>query len=226
MTATLLECANGTKFKFQSPIGDMYKHAVRYGFENKIMECVNNSIVCQIEPWKILVKKAVWKSEIFKSRASCMLYRNLDAYSSCVRNIEMHAWWSVLKARPCLKKHVASVMAALLGGQPSGLQCNFSGTICRICHLRERDDVVHILFICPALQITRQQNIMYVIREMPLAMKATLLNCNAKERANFFLSGLQCRYTCEWIRLYESIARWVYSMYKIRKSHYDSLDAE
>ena len=75
-----------------------------------------------------------------------------------------------------------------------------------IAHIRKSKNI-HSLFTCAALQSTRQQNVLYVIREMPHAMKATLLNYNAKERAIFFLSGFKCRYTSEWIGLYEAIAR-------------------
>ena len=111
MIAKLLECAAGTTSKYQSPIMDMYKHAVRYGFEKRIMDSIQNNVVGQIEHWKVLVKKVIWKTEIVKWRASCMMYRELHVYNSCVLQIEMHAWWSVLKLRPYFKKHVASVMA-------------------------------------------------------------------------------------------------------------------
>ena len=111
MIAKLLESAPGTTYTFPNPIMDMYKHAVRYGFENRIMYCVQNNVVGQIEQWKVLVKKVIRQTEIFKWRASCMMYRDLHVYNSCVLQIEMHAWWSVLKLRPYFKKHVASVMA-------------------------------------------------------------------------------------------------------------------
>ena len=78
-----------------------------------------------------------------------MFYKDLDMYRLSVQNIEPHAWWSVLRMRPYLNKYVASVMAVLMGGQPSGLQCNLSKSACRICNTYEIENVTHILLRCP-----------------------------------------------------------------------------
>ena len=83
----------------------------------------------------------------------------------------MHAWWSLFKSRPKLGKAVSSVMAVLLGGQPSGMQSNFNHSPCNICCERAEDCSKHVLLHCSALNDIRKKYFEKIIDKMPSAMK-------------------------------------------------------
>ena len=153
-----------------------------------------------------------------------MLYKELDIYRMCIDKLQMNTWWSLLKLRPFLGKLVSGVMAVLLGGQPSGLQCNFGGSPCRICDARVKDTKVHVLLYCEAMTLDRQNKLKVVIERMPQPMKNSYNDLNINEKLSFLLSGLKSNSTFEWPDVYEAIAQWVYCMYETRKIKYDYLD--
>ena len=167
----------------------------------------------------------IWKTEVIKWRLSCLLYKELDIYRDSIDGIEMNAWWSLLKLRPHLGKYASAVMAVLLGGQPSGLQCNFKGLSCLLCDSREKDDKKHVLLYCEALSYKRNSYLQIVFDKMPQAMLTSYKLLNENQKMTFLLSGLQSKSTTEWPDTYEAIVRWVYFSYATRKNMYDSLDA-
>ena len=226
MILKLNECIDGNCGKLKGPISDMYTHAMKYGLDVDVRECLlnMNTYMGKIDKWKTIVKNVIWQNEIAKWKISCMLYKELDIYRMCIDKLAMNAWWSLLKLRPYLGKQVSGVMAVLLGGQPSGLQCNFGGAPCRICDARVKDTKTHVLLYCEAMQRDREIKLNIVLDSMPPAMKNSCTNLNGNERLIFLLSGLKSNSTTEWPDVYEAIAHWVYSMYEKRKEKYDYLD--
>ena len=202
----------------------MYLHVEKYGLQNHVQHCIINNCSGEIDKWKQIVKKAIWQTEVVKWKVSCVFYRQLDIYKESVNRIELHAWWSLLKLRPHLGKSVSSLMAVLLGGQPSGLQCNFSKSGCRICNSVLTDDCKHILLHCPGMTETRERNIELIRYNMPPAMLISYDKMNEYEQLVFLLSGLNSRSTSEWPDLYEAIAQWLYEIYRRRKQKYMLLE--
>ena len=64
------------------------------------------------------------------------------------------------------------------------------------------------------------------MNRMPRAMLVSFEHLTENERLTFLLSGLQSRSTIEWPNVYESIAQWVYGLYKTRKIKYELLEKE
>ena len=46
---------------------------------------------------------------------------------------------------------LTSLVLVLQGGQPQGMQCNFTSNACKMCDMATRDNTQYILFVCPAL---------------------------------------------------------------------------
>ena len=67
----------------------------------------------------------------------------------------MSCWCTVARYTPQATKEIPSVLAALFGGQPRGLQNNIAGTSCRLCHMAVRVTPQHIKFLCPVLEAQR-----------------------------------------------------------------------
>ena len=123
-----------------------------------------------------------------------------------------------------IPKKISCVMSVLAGGQPSGMQCGYGRHFCCICDLREHDDAMHVLIRCPALEYVRQLYFSKIVSNMPPAMRGSFLLLDDKSKLIFMLSGFKCKYTPEWIHIYEMVAQWVFKMYEKRKELYDHIN--
>ena len=226
----LTDCIYGNdrymiRFKMVSPIMSMYYAAQKYGICEKIRECIDLNNFGSYVTWKGIIKKRIWEYEHACWRASCVMYRNLGIYSDCVTRIEMNIWWKLVKLKPNLVKKAACAIAVLCGGQPVNMQANFNSAFCQLCDLRQREDALHILFVCPELGHTRSVFAGRLADKMPDAMKYVYDNFDIEMKLSFLLSGMsQNVLTIEWLDTYVNILNLIYSMYKKRKLLYDVID--
>ena len=209
MIFRLKECMLGNVPRIRGPVHTMYKAAVKYGLRDKLKMCLELNNFGEISTWKLLIKRIVWKHESVKWKASCTMYSELYLYHDCVTEIKLHAWWSLVKARPEAFKQVSSVMALIQGSQPSGLQCNYGEGTCKLCHLSVKEDPVHVLFSCPRLAEVRQTHYDLVINEMPYALRQEVSNMGLLQKTSLLLAALKCAYVREWEPLYLRIASWI-----------------
>ena len=144
-------------------------------------------------------------------------------YLRCVKSITTHVWWQLAKFKPYLILKISAVLAVCMGCEPKGLLCNFGKKLCDLCDQRQLDNPKHILFECNALMDYRNSKLQIVIETMPQAMAVSFQNFSIEDKMAFLLSGLHCStYIDEWSAIMIKTCDFVYGIYHLRKSKYDS----
>ena len=110
-----------------------------------------------------------------------------------------------------------------MGGQPLGLQCNFTSKMCKLCAYGYLDGPAHVLFECPALQDTRDETWSGLMQVMPNAMSISMNNSSSDEKINQFFSCYGGTYIHEWNEIYAKTAIMVHKMYHARNECYKHL---
>jgi hypothetical protein len=206
--------------KHVGPISSTVKVITEYKLDDILRSHLTRNEFGKPSYWKHLIKRTVWHNEVIKWKLTCMLYSELRVYREVVTDIRLHTWWKVARDYPYLTRYVSCVLAVLLGGQPKGLQSNFGKSACRLCILNRKDTAQHILFECPSLEPAYSAEWRNVLLSMPYAMAETLRNANSRDKCVFILSGLSNSYIKEWVKIYETIAKFVYKIYVFRKQLY------
>lgn len=124
----------------------MYEMVKLYELEEVINLCMHTGDFSQMNIWKKVVRERVWKTEILKWKASCMVYSELGIYRACVLNTHMHLWWAPARQSPHLLRQISCILAVLLGGQPHGMQRNLGQTICKLYVFYVGETVQSILY--------------------------------------------------------------------------------
>ena len=198
--------------KYEGPVKSILYYVKKYNIVNLINKCTPGGGRSCALAIKKHVKRIVWDHEIAIWRASCMLYPELDIYLDGIKHNAMSCWWSVTQACPYLRRQISAVLAVLMGGQPRGMQCNFSSSICSLCSGRESDSAGHILFQCEGLRDIREYWWNKFIESMPLAMVSSISAMVQREKLCFILSGLKCeRIHPAWSEVMVNISKFVYN---------------
>ena len=206
-----------------SPVVGMLKLVKDYGLLDKLQQSMNsenNSIAY----YKSLIKKRVYEKETVCWKATVMMYSNLDIYECSVTKIKLHVWWKFQNIYPALYNQVSSVVAVMLGTQPTKLLCNLGSKLCQLCSNRSADKAEHILFQCEALSQIRHEHINKLMSTMPQAMKTEFRSMTLDDKTIFILSGLKSEYCPEWCAIYRAIIKFVYEIYTKRKQMYIELN--
>ena len=119
-------------------------------------------------------------------------------------------------------KKVSSVIAVLMGTQPSGLQRNHGSSCCGLCGT-ENENSIHILFECDKLNTFRTPMWNQVIESMPDGLKTEMNTRDNNEKAIVLLSGFGRSFIREWTQLYMASANFVHTVYYNRSQLYDEL---
>ena len=135
----------------------------------------------------------------------------------------MHPWWSLVARKPFLMRRVSSTITVLMGGQPSGMQCNFGQKRCMLCDILSTDKPDHVLFECAELEEKRCLLWPQVIVCMPPGMTIDMECYNNARKTQYLISCLHSSFINEWSLLYEKVADFVHSMYAHRKRKYDAM---
>ena len=88
----------------------------------------------------------------------------------------------------------------------------------------ERESPAHVLFECPALQVTRDDTWPRLLLSMPNAMAESIQSKTNYEKVIQLLSCYGGSYFPEWDNIYACTAQMVHLIYRKRHSMY-SLDA-
>ena len=114
---------------------------------------------------------------------------------------------------------ISCTVALLLGTQPKGMQCNYSG-ICVLCNERQQETPEHVLLRCRHYDDVRPHYVNRINSCMPLAMQRQFGSMTMSEQCQFLLSGLNNSYIEEWNSLYTEVVDFVWHMYRYRHQTY------
>ena len=203
--------------RFVGPVLSCWECVRKYNLEDVVMPFVEIGDPKKVLSTKRVVKARVKEIEYTRWRYSCMFYGDLKMYLEVVTDIKPIVWWSFVQSHPVFNKKAAAVVSILMGGQPRGLQCNFTSDLCGICFQREHDDPIHILFVCDGLQEERELASQPLINSLPLPMLISYNNLSNSEKLKFMFSGVAKEYPSVMM----CIANYIYALYQKRKLMYD-----
>ena len=205
-----------------SPIRDTLMRASKLGIMSKVVDCVF-SIDCEHNflAEKSKIKKLIFDLEISRWRATCMMYSSLRLYRKSTNDISLNCWWYYVKTKPNMSRRVSSVIAVLVGSQPSGLQRNHGASSCGLCGCQE--DASHVIFDCIKLSDKRRQLWSQVESTMPQGLRNDINDMTSIEKSIILLSGFGNKFIREWSELYKNAAIFIHEMYVTRSECYDAL---
>ena len=211
----------GTSPPQNSPMGDSFNVACKYGMREMVRNCIMSNVIGSIDSMKACIKNLMWKQETMEWRATCSMYPELRTYSATTKIIQVHAWWKLAHRYPQLFKEVSSIVAVLLGVQPKFMQRNLENIEyqCGLCHCRCKENAMHVILQCSELEDIRSHAWDRLLSSMPPGMRQDIRN--DEKTLELLLSGLGGNYIPEWDQTYANIAQFVYSMYEHRKHMYD-----
>ena len=93
-----------------------------------------------------------------------------------------------------------------------------------MCDLREQDNAIHILFVCPGLDSDRNKFWEVVTSVMPDSMKTDVNNMTPKGKTVFLLSCMGQSVILEWQLVYQATCSFVEKMYTQRALAYDHIE--
>ena len=132
--------------------------------------------------------------------------------------IELSPWFRYLKTYPTdtRKVRVISMMALKVSQLKS---CKAKQTsprtdtaICTHCEMGCIEDIEHVLFTCPALNVKRDTHWNEISSHCPNVMFTELSRMSNTDKVSFLLSGLGT-YTPEWHKVYKAVATFISVMY-------------
>ena len=88
---------------------------------------------------------------------------------------------------------------------------------CDLCTNGQIEDVVHMLFECEQLNVTRKALWQKLLVVLPAAMSEELSYMSSTEKTIFIFSAFQCPYVIEWQCVYENVLSFVHTMYNTRR---------
>ena len=225
VTTLLNKVADDGKVPYTSPVYDMYSSVCRYGLESVFMCVVRSAEPVNYLYWKRVIKQVVWQAEVYRWKASCLLYPELSIYSKHVPHIQLNVWWKFLIKCPQYFRKVSAIMSLLCGTQPKPLQRNleYHKSSCVLCKLRVKDDIYHVMIYCEKMTMHREMFWSRIFDEMPLAMKNNLQEMPQQRSIDLIISGLGGSYVDEWEKIYANIAVQTWNIYEKRAWEIDKL---
>ena len=208
----------------RSPLISMYNAAKKFNIDVIIKQRLHdNNTFGTYNEWKSIVKREIWRVEVAKWKATCLLYHSLDTYSTIVTHIGINIWWKIASKVPHMTNKISGVMSVIMNSQPRGMFCKRNGKKCTVCDIGIVDSVQHVLFICPQLQ-TREKYLEKLIQAMSPSLASSFANSDENTKTYMLLSAYGCAYPIdEWLDLYCETASYIYSMYASRKEAHTQL---
>ena len=214
------EIITGRYSSSQSPILDTMRRANTFGIMGEIVDLVFSTECDKSYPMvKSTIKKMIMDREVRRWKATCLMFSSLAVFRKATHDISLNCWWYYVKTKPTMCKKVSSVVAVLMGSQPSGFTHNYGENRCGLCE-EAKDTVIHNLFVCRKLEEKRQILWSKVTDAMPLAMKTCVNDMSNFDKTVFILSGYGNKYVREWNELYYETACFVHELYKYRSEQY------
>ena len=84
--------------------------------------------------------------------------------------------------------------------------------MCPDCTSMRADSVCHMLFECTSLSNVRAVYWDCVVACTPRVLMTEIMSMATESKSKFILSGLRV-FTCEWLNVYEALARFMCEMY-------------
>ena len=203
----------------KSPVKEMYRMAWRYGLGLDVWEALLHGPTGTFMIKKRATKQLVWDFEKRLWRSTTVMFKNLDYYLNTIDDIKVLSWWKFVRKKPAKIRQTSCTVALLLGTQPKGMQCNYSG-ICVLCNERQQETPEHVLLRCRHYDDVRPHYVNRINSCMPLAMQRQFGSMTMSEQCQFLLSGLNNSYIEEWNSLYTEVVDFVWHMYRYRHQTY------
>ena len=206
-----------------TPVGDMLRYVKQYGLTDMVRKCRISGNWKMVESLKKNVKIIILKCDQNLWKASCLLYRCLGTYNSCVTFKKLNVWWSFVAKTSGAFKCVSSVVALLCGTQPNGYGANFGSRVrCQICGDYAVETFEHIVFDCLGLCEVRNTLLTELLETMPPAMMESFTELNNAQKLVFIISGLGSDvYVKEWQEIYLKASRLIHILFRERASKYN-----
>ena len=189
------ECMNTidvSKIPTSRPIADMYKMVCNYGLQGRLRTCVINNEFGYFNAHKSIIKSIVWGSEIMRWRATCYLYHELSMYVNFIRSMIIVMWCKLSSQDPHTTEKVCSLMAVIMGTQPTKMFRNMGNAkqMCGLYNTRIRENPKQVLFQYPGLEPFRANGWRQVVSSMPPTMTRELERMDHDRKLGLIASGL------------------------------------
>ena len=227
---TIHQCQNRIEYSIKcSPIADAWHYVSRLNLDTKILGESGTGEIASKYARKRLLKRVVWELDYKRWQATKLCYPELELFYECIKNINMHPWWSLATIYPHLVHKIGTIISILMGGQPKGMLCNMNSKLCKLCSYRARDDVTHLLFECEGLKTIQDTGWATVILLMTEGMRCDMERLTYKEKSTLILSCYGNTFIPDWTDLYAATLNFVHLIYQKRADMYkaigtDSLD--
>ena len=205
-----------------SPVNDILRVTLKYKLNDFVLRACDGIHNMSYNRIKTELKKLIWNFEINRWKSSCFLYRGIEIYSTNVKSIEMHAWWWAAHESPHLVRKFAVILSILMSSQPVGMQYDLGKSHCSLCDTHNKPDAFHCIFECNPLKEVSQKELHHIKQCMPSGMQIDFDKMTASKKLDFLLSGFNVKYTREWKQLYETVAKSLTNVYKMRSHLFES----
>jgi hypothetical protein len=192
----------------------------KYHLINILDMALKTGELMSIIRFKSLVKERVTQYEQNQFLITCMLYKSIPLFQSCIDHISIWPWWVFANRFPELMYKVR-VLYRLLVSQSclkSDTACyNKSKTTCNLCHQNVPESAHHLFFDCDRFDNTRQYAWQSVLQNSPAALRQEFNKMSSKDKTTFIGSGFMCNFVPEWDELYIASIHFCYALYRERR---------
>ena len=135
--------------------------------------------------------------------------------------IELLCWWKYCHLNPVDTKKCKVIIKLLLGAHRLKTCTKHFDVVkttptCDWCSCGSTESVQHMLFECTGNQVSRLHYWKKVVGECPNGLLHEMSKMSSVEKTTFILTGFNNTFTKEWLKLYKSIANFVYIIYNER----------
>ena len=203
------------------PIALIYSLAQKYGLLNIVHQMLDSGNLPTRTAWRNQVVKLVTRRYFQIWKMKTMMYRTLDYVLCAVGDVHHrpNVWWMVCRMNPRVTKQCKLVVRLMCGDHSLNAgrgRFTANTTRCCICDSYQVETLEHTLFVCDALNQVRSDRWEETMSVLPAGMKETVMGMTTSQRTNFVVTGCHGTYTREWQDIYETLAKFIYTMYITR----------
>ena len=203
-----------------SPIGNMYRIAVKYGLAEVVHNMLDTGHVPTLNEWHTMVNSAVDNLQLNRWRTSCLIYSRLQHYMDFVPEPKLSYWWHVCKSKPSLVNKCKTLIAIVAGEHSLGCgkgKYIYGSKMCQLCDHYAEESVSHFLVVCPGLEPVRSPFLSAVLDVMPPAMVESFSLMPFRQQTFFLLGEMGRTRVNEWESIHRAIIVLVHGLYKARE---------
>ncbi len=203
------------------PLHDILSVFKKHSLEATLDKCLKSGTFLPIGEFKTLAKKRITDFENEHFKITCLLYKSLSLYRSCITKIEMWPWWIFAHYNPEYTYKVRILYRMIVA--QSCLRSDVymfekTSSVCILCDHACDETIHHMLFQCPKFEVERIDVWSHTLQKLPQALASDINIMNSKQKTEFICKAFNSRYIPEWNIIYRFIIDFVYLMYNKRKN--------